>query len=121
MTTLSRYRACFDACGIVLPQGRLWAVRGRETLIMFGRSTDLLETEGICVCRCAAEDWLNARGLLHLCVPRAGVQKIFWEEFDPARDAIEHAKHARVFDRSGEVNTALIALCYAVAGKEEQA
>lgn len=117
MATLERYRKCFEACGIALPVGRFWRQRGNETWIVFGGSSDLFETECLCVCRCAAEDWLRQRcdlSSFELSGNLGGVMhtSAIWRSGTPGDAKIT---------KGADEHMAIINLCYAVAGKEEVA
>jgi hypothetical protein len=64
MTTLSKYRKCFDDCGVSLPGTLKWHPDGDViTMVPYqgfdGTYTCLIEIAPLCVCRCAAEDKLR--------------------------------------------------------------
>lgn len=120
MTTIDRYRRCFEACGVKLPDmtGIRW-MEGYSAFLERIGGPELGQYESLCVLRCAAEDWIrnlhdNEAGVITTSLS-GDAHPIMVAASWYDGEMIEHECCGR------DIHDALIALVYAVAGKQEQA
>lgn len=97
-TPIEQYRRCFEECGIELP-GYHREVAPPDRCCLRGPSGTCCCDHALCVCRCAAEDWLRSA----------------------APDGQHPSPYRRLCDAlsaAGDPHGGLIRACYAVAGKD---